>query len=150
MSNPGPSRNPAVPEDWSPLHDLALIYLVLAHGTDEELSKSEVEVMLRKLQGWLPDVPAAHIREILRSAMNRYVEGGDQTLLHRAIISVRDSMLEEQKMLAFRDLVQLANADGVFLDVEEDLINLIMEEWRIGPMSRLARSDPDDEEKSDA
>lgn len=124
---------------WSALHDLTLIYLVLAHGTDNELSKNEVQVMMRKLREWQPDVPEARVREILRTAMNRYAEGVDERRLHQAIISVKESMPASKRMAALHDLIQIANADGVFLDVEEDLINNLLAEWEVDPYANYGR-----------
>lgn len=126
-------------EPWTALHDLTLIYLILAHGTDNELSKNEVDLMIRKLGEWLPDLHASRIRDILRSAMNRYAEGLDDASVQRAIRSVKDAMPAEQRMAALHDLVQIANADGVFLDVEEDLINNLQSEWEVDPYANYGR-----------
>lgn len=126
-------------DEWTPLHDLTLIFLVLAHGTDDDLSKNEVDLMIRKLEEWLPDLSSSRIREILRSAMNRYADGLDEAGIRRAIASVRDSMPAQQRMAALHDLIQIANADGVFLDVEEDLINNLLAEWEVDPYANYGR-----------
>lgn len=125
--------------NWSALHDLALIYLVLAHGTDNELSRNEVQVMLRKLREWQPGVSENTIREVLRDAMDRYAHGPDQKQVRRSIRNVRDAMPEEQRAAALNDLIQIANADGVFLDDEEDLINDLVAEWDVDPYVTYGR-----------
>lgn len=125
--------------DWSALHDLTLIYLVLAHGTDNDLSKNEVQVMIRKLKEWQPDVSEDRVRAILRTAMNRYAEGVDERRLHQAILAVKESMPASKRMAALHDLIQIANADGVFLDVEEDLINSLLAEWEVDPYANYGR-----------
>ena len=130
---------PASHAEWTALHDLALIYLVLAHGTDNDLSRNEVQVMLRKLQEWQPGVTEGIIREVLRDAMDRYAEGPGHERIRRSIRNVREAMPEDQRMAALNDLIQIANADGVFLDDEEDLINDLVAEWEVDPYVTYGR-----------
>ena len=59
---------------WSVLHDLAYIYLVLAHATDHDLSAREKQVILDKLREWEPST--ADVRATLDAALARYAEGG--------------------------------------------------------------------------
>lgn len=127
--------------EWTPQHDLALIYLVLAHGTDDDLSPSEVDVMLRKLREWLPHLSAEQTRHVLRTAMYKYADRRDELRIDRAIASIKNAMPARQRMLALQDLVRLANADGVFLDEEEDLINSLLAAWEIGPYAGFDRED---------
>lgn len=120
---------------WGVLHDLAYIYLVLAHGTDNDLTDTEVQVMLNKLQEWQPADASAGMRSVLASAMDVYALGEDEERLERAIQSVRDGLPREKRMAAMNDLVKIANADGVFLDNEEDLINHLLAEWDVDPFA---------------
>lgn len=129
----------AISDTWDPYHDLALIYLVLAHGTDNELSQSEVNIMLKKLREWQPNLTEERTREILRAAMERYAMGPDDQSIYDAIRSVRRSMPTEKRKAALQDLVQIANADGVFLDNEEDLINNLVAEWDVDPYVTYGR-----------
>ena len=121
--------------EWGVLHDLAYIYLVLAHGTDNDLTGTEVQVMLNKLQEWQPDDASADMRAVLASAMDVYSQGEDQKRLEHSIASVRDGLPREKRMAAMNDLVKIANADGVFLDIEEDLINHLLTEWDVDPFA---------------
>ena len=120
---------------WGVLHDLAYIYLVLAHGTDNDLSGTEVQVMLNKLREWQPDGAAVDMRAVLALAMDVYSLGEDQERLKQSIVSVRDGLPREKRMAAMNDLVKIANADGVFLDIEEDLINHLLTEWDVDPFA---------------
>lgn len=121
--------------EWGVLHDLAYIYLVLAHGTDNDLTGTEVQVMLNKLREWQPDDTPADMRAVLAAAMEVYSHGEDQERLDQAISSVRDGLPREKRMAAMNDLVKIANADGVFLDTEEDLINHLLTEWDVDPFA---------------
>ena len=124
---------------WGVLHDLAYIYLVLAHSTDFDLSETEIQVMLNKLREWQPEVAAADVKAVLSSALGAYSEGEDDNRLESAIQSVRKSLPREQRMAALNDLVTIANADGVFLDNEEDLINHLLTEWDVDPYANYGR-----------
>ena len=119
--------------DQEALHDLAFIYLVLGHGTDYELSESERTMMLRRLEEWQPHIEPAQIRAVLDDATSRYAQGPSEDALTSAIQSVRQHLPAEQRMAALNDLIKIANADGVFLDDEEDLINRLLVEWEVDP-----------------
>lgn len=113
--------------------DLAFIYLMLGHGTDYELSQSETQMMLRRLEEWQPHMDAEQIRAVLEHAMNRYAAGPTEDALTTAIGAVKRRLPPEQRMAALHDLIKIANADGVFLDDEEDLINRLLNEWEVDP-----------------
>lgn len=120
---------------WGVLHDLAYIYLVLGHGTDNDLTETELQVMLNKLQEWQPLEASTEMRSIFSVAMDMYARGKDDSRLEQSIASVRDTLPREQRMAALNDLVKIANADGVFLDDEEDLINHLLTEWDVDPFA---------------
>lgn len=118
---------------WGVLHDLAYIYLHLAHATDHELSEGETKVMLDKLREWQPQYSEAQVRAVLTQAMDQYAEGGDEERFEEAVYAVRQYLPADQRMAALNDLIKIANADGVFLDNEEDLINRLMTAWEVEP-----------------
>jgi uncharacterized tellurite resistance protein B-like protein len=118
---------------WSVAHDLALVYLGLAHGADDELSRSEVNVMLRTLKVWLPSMEDDCILDVLREAMERYASGSREALVESAVTGLRDGLTADQRRKALADLIRIANADGVFLDDEEDLIIRLQREWGVDP-----------------
>jgi uncharacterized tellurite resistance protein B-like protein len=116
---------------WGVFHDLAYIYLVLAYGTDHTLSAPETRMMLTRLQDWQPDLGEQEARAILMAAMERYAQGPTEEQIMASVDAVRDGLPETQRQAALNDLVQIANADGVFLDDEEDLINYLTEAWGV-------------------
>lgn len=137
------STDPRKPDpqqaSWGVLHDLAYIFLVLAHGTDDELSDTELEVIFNKLREWEPGVHPDEVERVLEDAMGVYSRGRDAERLEEAIRSVRRRLPREQRMAALNDLVKIANADGVFLDDEEDLINHLLSEWEVDPYANYGR-----------
>jgi uncharacterized tellurite resistance protein B-like protein len=118
---------------WTCAHDLALVYLGLAHGADDELSRSEVNAMVRTLQRWQPELTADESAGVLRDAMERYAAGPRAHLVDRAVTALRESLSLEERRMALSDLIRIANADGVFLDNEEDLIVRLQDEWEVDP-----------------
>lgn len=124
---------------WNVSHHLALIYLMLAHGTDNELSEQERTVMLRKLVEWEPQRSESEVRKILQAALDQYAEGVSEEQFTASIHAVREGMPENKRMAALNDLVKIANADGVFLDREEDLINQLLVAWEIEPYANYGK-----------
>ncbi|ARA91850.1 MAG: hypothetical protein D6685_00160 [Bacteroidetes bacterium] len=117
--------------DWGVLHHLAYLYLVLAYGTDHTLSPDEIRVMLARLRARQPRLAEEEVRAILSTAMEQYARGPTEERILAAVTAVRDGLPEAQRQAALDDLVQIANADGVFLDDEEDLINYLTEAWGV-------------------
>lgn len=111
---------------WTVLHHLAFIFLVLAHGADNELDEQERRIMLKKLREWQPLLREEDVEGIYEEARERYSLGSDRSTLEESIAVIKSQLPEEQRMAALNDLVQIANADGFFLDNEEDLINAMM------------------------
>lgn len=116
---------------WTALHDLGYIYLVLAHSTDSEFSDDERQVLLRKLHAWKPDSSDCDINDVLAQVLDRYAQGANTEQFRAATASVKQAFPVDQRRVALDDLVQIANADGVFLDSEEDLINELMTAWDV-------------------
>lgn len=137
----GVEREPDVPEaavagdgaGWGVVHDLAYIYLHLAHATDNELSATERQVLRTKLHEWQPQHDLDALDRVFQEALAQYARGTDEALLERAIVSVRAHLPHSQRMAALNDLVKIANADGIFLDTEEDLINHLLAAWDVDP-----------------
>ncbi|NBC17485.1 MAG: hypothetical protein GVY18_09260 [Bacteroidetes bacterium] len=122
-----------------PLYDLAFLYLVLAHGTDREFSDDERQLLLRKLREWQPALTEQQVSDVLEEAVARYARRADADAVRTAVDALKTALPAEQRMAALHDLTQIANADGVFLDSEEDLINELMTAWDVGPYAAYGR-----------
>ena len=112
---------------------LAFIYLVLAHGTDRDFSAQERQILLKRLQEWRPSLQEGAVEQLLDRAMDRYAQGATPGLLSESVEAVRVALPDAQRKAALNDLIQIANADGVFLDSEEDLINDLVDAWDLPP-----------------
>ncbi len=129
---------PGSEEPAGALHDLAFLFLVLAHGTDSDLSGPETQMMLSKLQQWGDGRSADEVQDILAAARERYALGPDEKALQASIKAVKEAYPEAQRRAALQDLIQIANADGFFLDNEEDLINTMMQDWELAAHSNYS------------
>lgn len=118
-------------EGWTPLHDLALVYLHLAHRTDQEVHAREVEAIARTLSEWTPDVTVDRVMSVVQDAMRAYVQGPDRRLFEDSIESLKASVPVHQRTSILNDLQQIAEADGKVLPEERDVIRRLSRAWEI-------------------
>lgn len=114
---------------WSPLHDLALIYLHFAHRTDQDLDTKEVEAISRTLSEWAPGVEEDRVLNIVQSAMGAYVQGPDKRLFEESVESLRRSVPTHQRPSLLADLREIAYADGDVSDEERTMIERLAKAW---------------------
>ena len=127
-----PPASPAAEEDGGALHHLVFLYLLLAHGTDQDLSENERQVIRTRLRAWRPALSDGRIRAVFERALERYAHGATPERVSESVAVVREALPEARRRAAFDDLVQIANADGLFLDSEEDLLNELRSAWDLG------------------
>ena len=109
-------------EDWTLLHDLGLVYIVLAHSTDSKLSDSEIAAMLERMSQWHPDLSESDIRSILREALRVYAEGPGEEELTRSVSALKRALPFLQRLAVLDDLTYIAESDGDFNDFEREMI----------------------------
>ena len=124
-----PTRAEADAASWGALHHLAFIYLVLAHAPDSDFSAEERRLILNKLHQWEPRLDEDAVQDVLDRAIQRYAQGPNAAMLTVSVEAVKLKLPAAQRQAALNDLVQIANADGVFLDSEEDLLNDLRTAW---------------------
>lgn len=116
-------------EGWTPLHDLALVYLTLAYETDENLSRGEADVITQKIGEWMPDADDAEVNAVVRDVLSAYVQGLDQEAYARAVASVGRAIPDHQHGALLGDLIAIAHADGKLLETEVQMIRDLAEAW---------------------
>lgn len=117
--------------EWTVTHDLALIYLALTHGADEDLDTAEVEAMSRKLREWHNSFGLDRIRKIMQEVMLVYMGTSGQQMLEAAIASVADSMPKPTRIAILNDLADIATADGTIVMGEVDFIQQLARDWGV-------------------
>ncbi len=129
-------------ETWTRAHDLALIFIALAYGTDNELDDSEVVSVTRAVQSWRPDTPEDEITEIVLEAVAIFLSGDAEEEVARSIQSLRKTLDVDQRRKALASAVDIAAADGIVLDAEKSLITVLSDIWEVEPAADAFQTDP--------
>ncbi|WP_457651190.1 tellurite resistance TerB family protein [Rhodocaloribacter sp.] len=111
--------------DWTPLHDLALVYLAVAHQPDRDIAEPEREAIAKKIKEWLPEAREADVSAVVREAFRVYAEAFDEATMARALASLKSAVPSHQCAALLADLRYIACADGVMLVEERALIERI-------------------------
>ncbi len=107
------------------LHDLALLYLGLAHGADDELDPSETTEIEAKLRQWQPHKDPALIHHVLREATLSYMNEHGEKRLKEAVDVLGRQLPERLRIAILRDLEDIAQADRQVTEGEEHFINRV-------------------------
>jgi uncharacterized tellurite resistance protein B-like protein len=118
-------------EDWGIIHELAFLFLVVAHVANNELTESEISVILERLQEWQPDLDPDQAREIVRSSLQVYVEGEQETLIRDSMTTLKNVLPDVQRLAVLDDLHCVARADGELSDRERELITSLARAWDV-------------------
>lgn len=117
------------------LHDLALLYLGLAHGADEDLDPSETLAIAAKLRVWQPDKDPALIDHVIREATLTYLNGANLQRLQEAVHVLKKALPENLRRRILADLADIARADGEVVQTERLFINQIAAAWELDPQA---------------
>lgn len=118
----------------TPLADLALLALVVAHGTDADLDPRETKTLIHQvdlLSDTFGDVRSgADLSDLLEGAVEAYgaikVAGLDE------VVGRLGAALDaEGRARAHAALVEVADADGVVHTMEKTLLRHIAQAWRL-------------------
>lgn len=131
-------------DDWTLLHDVGLVYLVVAHSTDNELSDAEIRALLGRLTDWREGMTEDEARIIARVALERYASGPDTELLQKVVLSIRQNLPVIQRLAVLDDLVFIAEADGSINENEAVMIGTLAKAWGLGVrLNGQVRPSPD-------
>lgn len=117
--------------EWTVAHDLALIYLALTHGADDDLDASEVDAMSQKLRGWNAYFKTDGVKKIMEDVMLVYVGTSGDQMLEASIASVADEMSKPSRIAILNDLADIATADGAVAMGEVDFIQQLARDWGV-------------------
>lgn len=116
---------------WSPVHDLALIYLALTHGADAEIDPNEMSVMAQKLRQWTPEQASSKLSDVLEEVMLVYVGESRAQMLDTSVASLRQSIPKKQRIAILNDLADIASADGMIVPGEVGFIQHLAQQWEV-------------------
>ena len=122
------------------LHDLALLYLGLAQGADDELDPSETKEVAACLRRWQPDKDPALIDHVIRDVSLSFEEEATPEEVRAAVESLGESLSEDLRQEILGDLAEIARADGLVLQQEKDFVEQIAVTWGVSQTSGLESS----------
>lgn len=122
-------------ETWTPSHDLALIYIALAYGTDHELTEGEMTTLTDALRDWAVVPDDAHIQEVVMEAATAFLEGDARAEVRQSIDDLAEELTLSERRRALRDVMRVAEADGVLLEREQGLIHILADAWSLKELS---------------
>ena len=117
---------------WSLLHDVALVYVVLAHGTDGDLSGSEIDAIIRRLHDWQPELSEDDLRRVIGDVVTYYGTGLDRQALVQPVHNLREALPMMQRLAVLDDLRFIAEIDGPLVQEEQEMLRSIAQGLRVG------------------
>lgn len=117
---------------WSLMHDIGLMYVVLAHSTDEDLADDEIAAMVERLGDWEPELEEEQVRRVLREALEVYAQEPDASVYRDAVGAIQNGLSMIQRLALLDDLVFIAEVDGVLNPREKEMIATLAKAWHIG------------------
>lgn len=124
-----------VSDDWTTTHDLAMVYIAVAYGTDHELSDEELRVLTDALQGWA-DRENTDVQEVITEAASLFVEADAEEEVRRAMRELQSALSSQERRETVRHLIRIAEADGVLLEREQGFIHTLAEAWSLKELSQ--------------
>ncbi|MDX1546397.1 MAG: TerB family tellurite resistance protein [Rhodothermales bacterium] len=119
------------PSDWSAMHDVALLYLALSHGTDLELDPNEQETMAKKLAAQFPEAQQTRMRQVFDEVLLTYLGGHSREMVEASIASLKNSLGKPERIALLNDLAELASADGSIVPGEVAFIQQLAQFWEV-------------------
>lgn len=117
--------------DWSVMHDIALMYLIMAHGTDGSLSDIEIKTIVNRLGEWEPDLNETQIRSILRTTLEYYAQSPDENDIKDSVLAIKSALPRAQRLVVLDDLVTIAKADGTVKEGERTIVETLSSAWNV-------------------
>jgi len=111
------------------LHDLAVLYLALTHGTDDHLSGAEQEAIREQLHAWAPGMDPTRIDHVLREAELSYANGLSEGRLEALLGRLREGLDADARRRVVTDLRTLAAADQEVISAEVGFIDRVEAAW---------------------
>ncbi len=113
------------------LRHLALLYLGLAQGADDDLDAAETRAIASRLRHWLPGKDPALIDHVIRDVSMTHREELSPEHLREAVEDLGAHLDEDALQTILHDLTEIARADGVVLQTEEEFIQRVAQSWRL-------------------
>lgn len=117
--------------EWSVLHDIALMYIIMAHSTDGDLSEVEIATMKDRLGEWEPELDKGMVLSILRTALEYYSQSPGQVDIQDSVLAIKEALPRTQRLVILDDLVTIARADGNVKVGEKEIMESLSNAWNV-------------------
>ena len=117
--------------EWTALHDLAIVYIALAHQSDDDLDHNELDAIARKVAEWLPAAIPDDVGAIVAEALRSYAEDRERSIMRDAVLRLKASVPAHQRAAIVADLEYIARADDVVLVEEKAIIAELARAWDV-------------------
>jgi uncharacterized tellurite resistance protein B-like protein len=115
-------------DGWTTAHDLALIYCGLA-SIDRDLTDEEVRAIESRLAEWVPLSADTTTQEVVQDAATAFKQSRKE--LGTAVRRVDQELSADECRKILRHLLRIAEADGVLLGAERQLIHRLATVWSL-------------------
>jgi hypothetical protein len=118
-------------ESWTHVHDIALFFLGLAYSSDAHLSDEEVDTISAALGRWKPDASDHDIHEIVMEAASVFFESDAEKEVVLSVRTLGEALNLKQRRQVLEDVMRVAEADGILLNAEQNLLSVLAGAWDI-------------------
>ena len=122
------------------LRDLALIYIALAYGTDQNLDAAEMEIITRRLQDVQPGVSQGTVLRAVKEALDDYMQDEAHHCVDEAVQRLRLTVPQSLRRRILLDLTEIGKADDKFLYEEAQYIGELVVAWKVNLTDLAAQS----------
>lgn len=122
------------------LHEMALLYIALAHGTDHQLVEAEIRTGIDLLRKWAPKYPLNIAEKTFSDVMLSYIAPERDQLIALAAEGLRQTLSPNAQVGILNDLTDLAYTDGKLIPLEVSFIQQLAGYWNL--TARLQDDDP--------
>lgn len=117
-------------DDWSLIHELAFLFIAIAHAGNNELNTDEIEMLRKRLKPWHPDLDDDALDDVIRTALRVYAKA-DEDLIQGVVQTLKQALPDVQRLAVLDDIYCMARADGPVTDAEESLIDMLGSAWEV-------------------
>ena len=116
---------------WQREHDIALVAVAVAYGTDYELDPNELALITDILPKWRDQMQPDEAQDVVMEAVEAFVAVDADARLERSIASLAETLSLDERLRAMDDMVRIAEEDGVLLSSESELIGQLAARWGV-------------------
>lgn len=116
---------------WSLLHELAFIYIASFHSAENELSKKNIDYIVKKIHEWSKGNSISETRNVFRKALQVYADQPKKETIMESVKKLGVEIPKEQRLIALDDLNEIMKSEGRVTRKERNTIENLARSWNI-------------------